>query len=97
MKAIHINSYVTEEDRRNPIPCFVFRPDDPVEDTWLEKMGWKRRNLFEGDYFYWTESDLIAESTAMYKGINIEEQQMAPIWRINYHPDKKKKKKEKVK
>jgi len=89
MKAIHINSYVTEERPKEPIPCYVFRPDDPNDDTWLEKMGWKRRDLFEGDYFYWTELDLIAESTAMHRGINIEHQEMAPIWRINYHPDKK--------
>lgn len=93
MKAIQINSYVTEERPREPIPCYIFRPDDPADDPWLERMGWKRRNLYEGDYFYWTESDLIAESTAMYKSMDIETPQMAPIWKIHYHPDKIKKKK----
>jgi hypothetical protein len=90
MKAIHINSYVTEKDPRNPIPCYVYRPDDPSDDAKLEEMGWKRRNLYEGDYFYWTESELIADWTAMDSGISIEEPREAPIWRINYHPERNK-------
>jgi hypothetical protein len=89
MKAIHINSYVTEKDPRHPVKCYVYRPDDPAADAWLEEVGWRRRNLLEGDYFYWTEHDGIAELTAMHWGLDIDQPQFAPIWRINYHPPEK--------
>lgn len=87
MDRIDINSYVTEKDPRHPVKCYVHRPDQPAMDRVMEKMGWKRKDLLEGDYFYWTESDLSAENTANRLGIPINEPNVAPVWKIDYEPE----------
>lgn len=89
MKQIEKHSYVTEENPRKPIPCFIFKPDQPKVDDTLEELGWTRKDLIgEGHYFYWTESTLRASQTAVRLGVNIDTPEIAMIWRIDYEPKK---------
>ena len=83
MKQIEKHSYVTEKDPRHPVPCYMYKPDNPEDDSALEMLGWNRKNLIgTGNYFYWTESLEHAEQTAEQLDLNIDVPQVGIIWRI---------------
>ena len=88
MQQIEIHSYVKEDNLRKPIPCYVYRPEQPAFDKMMTEMGWTRKDLLDHHYFFWTESDLCAENTAKRLGVNIATPEVGLILRVEYEPEK---------
>jgi hypothetical protein len=88
MKQIEIHSYVKEDNLRKPIPCYIYKPNNSAQDKVMAKMGWKRKDLLDENYFFWTESDLCAENTAKRLGVNIATPEVGLILRVDYEPEK---------
>ena len=89
MKQIEIHSYVKEDNLRKPFPCYVYRPNNPAQDLVMDEMGWKKKDLLDENYFFWTESDVRAENTARQLGVNITTPKVGLILRVDYEPEEK--------
>ena len=87
MDHIEIHSHVEEGAFHRVKELFVYRPNDPINDEFLEINGWERFDMYDDDYFYHTGSGVMAEYTKRILGIKIIQPNQAPIWKLYMKPD----------